>query len=169
MKSIPNNGVILMENAWCHNRQTQKVPNRSSNTIKTHEFLLEKDVFFYIGYNKEQLVHLILKIHMFMTTYLIRWDKLFNVVPHCVFNPKEHMWHQVKSHVRVENVSLIYCLNTGNIQCSILLVSKIIILLNTFLKILKCIIFKNEKIYTRKALRQQNCPKNRFTIYSILI
>lgn len=111
LKNIPDKSVIVMDNASYHSRQLQKAPNLSSRKTEIQEYLLQNDIYFEYSYKKGQLLD-VLKSYDIKKQYVC--DSLAEQLGHtvlrlppyhCIFNPIEHLWHQVKSKIRTENVT----------------------------------------------------------------
>lgn len=111
LKNIPNNSVIVMDNASYHSRLLRKAPASSSSKIEIQEYLLQNDIYFEFTYKKAQLLE-VLKSYAIKKQYVCdnlaeqAGHNVLRLPPyHCMFNPIEHLWHQVKSKVRAENVT----------------------------------------------------------------
>lgn len=111
LKNIPDHSVIVMDNASYHSRLLQKAPNSSSRKTEIQEYLLQNDIYFEPDYKKEQLLE-VLKSYAIKKQYACdslaeeQGHTVLRLPPyHCIFNPIEHLWHQVKSKVRAENVT----------------------------------------------------------------
>lgn len=111
LKNIPNNSVIIMDNASYHSRLLYRAPNRSSTKTEIQEYLLKNYIYFEFSYKKEQLLEVLNTLNIkkqYVCDNLAEQmgHTVLRLPPyHCIFNPIEHMWHQVKSKVRAENVS----------------------------------------------------------------
>lgn len=111
LPNIPANSIIVMDNAKYHSRECNKVPSGSSSKQEIKEFLYDKDIYFEEHYTKKQLLE-VLKSYNFEKTYIcdnmaeLKGHKVLRLPPyHCILNPIEQVWHQVKSGVRVANTS----------------------------------------------------------------
>lgn len=111
LKNIPENSVIVMDNASYHSRLLHKTPNSSSTKTEIQEYLLQNDIYFESSYKKGQLLE-VLNSYGIKKQYVCdslaeqMGHTVLRLPPyHCIFNPIEHLWHQVKSNVRAENVT----------------------------------------------------------------
>lgn len=109
--NLPQNSVIVMDNASYHSRQLHKSPSANNTKIEIQNYLLENDIYFEESYLKNELLE-VLKSFSIKKVYVC--DALAEEMGHtvlrlppyyCLFNPIEHMWHQLKSNVRSQNVS----------------------------------------------------------------
>jgi transposase len=109
--NLPQNSVIVMDNASYHSRQLHKSPSANNTKIEIQNYLLENDIYFEESYLKNELLE-VLKSFSIKKVYVC--DALAEDMGHtvlrlppyyCLFNPIEHMWHQLKSNVRSQNVS----------------------------------------------------------------
>jgi transposase len=111
LKNIPNNSVIVMDNASYHSRLLHKAPASSSSKTEIQEYLLENDIYFEFSYKKAQLLE-VLNSYAIKKQYVCdnlaeqAGHTVLRLPPyHCMFNPIEHLWNQVKSKIRAENVT----------------------------------------------------------------
>lgn len=120
LKNIPQNSVIIMDNASYHSRQEKIIPNTSSTKVEIQNFMIDNDIYFEETYTKGELLE-VLKAFKINKEYVC--DKLaaenghtvLRLPPYyCVFNPIELIWHQLKSNVRRSNTSP--TLNTSVIE-----------------------------------------------------
>jgi transposase len=111
LKNIPKNSVIVMDNASYHSRQVVKLPSSNSTKAEIKNFMLDNNIYFEETYTKRDLLE-VLKAFKINKEYVC--DKLamenghtvLRLPPYyCVFNPIEHIWHQLKSNVRRNNTS----------------------------------------------------------------
>lgn len=107
---LHRNSVIVLDNASYHSRQIQKVPNTSSTKATIQKFLLEHDLFYEDNYTKGQLLE-VLRTGDFKKQYHIdeqaktRGLTVLRLPPyHCIFNPIELIWGQLKKKIRRRNV-----------------------------------------------------------------
>lgn len=109
--NIPPNSVIVMDNASYHSRQLNKHPCSKDTKMAIQEFMYQNDIYFHESYTKRELLDVfkILKIEKeyYCDSYAkSKGHTVLRLPPyHCIFNPIEHIWHQLKSAVRRNNVS----------------------------------------------------------------
>lgn len=108
---LSENSVIVLDNAPYHSRLQKKIPNSSSNKETIQEFLYESNIFFENSYTKKQLLECI-KSFEFSKEYVVdtiarkhNHDVLRLPPYHCIFNPIELIWAQLKENVRRKNKS----------------------------------------------------------------
>ncbi|KAJ8912841.1 hypothetical protein NQ315_007973 [Exocentrus adspersus] len=102
--NIPKNSIIVMDNVTYHSCLLNKVPNATNTKAEIQEYMIANDIYFEYSYKKrafnikneyvcyrmaEEMGHTVLRLPPY----------------YCIFNPIEHLWHQVKSRVRSENIS----------------------------------------------------------------
>ncbi|XP_072389494.1 uncharacterized protein [Diabrotica undecimpunctata] len=111
LPNVKTNSVIVMDNASYHSRLYTKIPNTSSKKGDIIEFMENKGMATPSKCTKKELLQLI-KQQNFQKEYVI--DKLFErhghmvlrLPPyHCVFNPIEMIWADVKKELRKMNQS----------------------------------------------------------------
>lgn len=111
LPNIPQNSVIVMDNASYHSRQLHKAPSSNNTKLEIQNYMAANDIYFEESYKKSDLLE-VLKTFCIKKVYVC--DTLAEEIGHtvlrlppyyCIFNPIEHMWHQLKSLVRSENIS----------------------------------------------------------------
>lgn len=111
LKNIPENSVIVMDNASYHSRQAKIIPNSNNTKAEIQNFMIENDLYFEEIYKKRELLE-VLKAFKINKEY--ECDKLaaenghtvLRLPPYyCIFNPIELIWHQLKSNIRRNNSS----------------------------------------------------------------
>jgi len=111
LKNIPENSVIVMDNASYHSRQAKIIPNSNNTKAEIQNFMIENDLYFEETYKKRELLE-VLKAFKINKEY--ECDKLaaenghtvLRLPPYyCIFNPIELIWHQLKSNIRRNNIS----------------------------------------------------------------
>ncbi|MGH9701240.1 MAG: transposase [Candidatus Acidiferrales bacterium] len=111
LSNIPDNSIIVMDNASYHSRVLNKIPNAANTKSEIQEYMLENDIYFEFTYRKSDLLR-VLKDYNLKKEYVCdsmaekKGHTVLRLPPYyCVFNPIELIWHQVKSRVRAQNVS----------------------------------------------------------------
>ncbi|CAH1368074.1 unnamed protein product, partial [Tenebrio molitor] len=84
LPNLPANSVIVMDNASYHSVQKFKIPNTGSRKIEIMEFLEKNDLYFEETTNWG---HEVLRLPPY----------------HCIFNPIEMIWAQLKANLRRNN------------------------------------------------------------------
>ena len=114
IKLLPNiqpNSVIVMDNASYHSRRLNKVPCSNDTKRTIQEFMLENNIYFEDNYSKQMLLDTLKSFPINKEYYC---DSLANEMGHtvlrlppyyCMFNPIEHIWHELKASVRRNNAS----------------------------------------------------------------
>jgi hypothetical protein len=96
------NGVIVLDNASYHSRQSDKIPNTGSLKIEIQDFLMKHDLYYEDGYTKKQLLE-VLRTKSFEKHDVV--DQLAQKYGHtvlrlppyfCILNPIELIWGQLK-------------------------------------------------------------------------
>ena len=109
---LPNNAVIVMDNAKYHSRELDKPPTTSSTKKVMQDWLREKGIHFEEKMTKRMLYEKIKQHKPTEKTYAV--DKMasdagFTVLRlppyHCELNPIEMVWAQVKHFVKDKNTS----------------------------------------------------------------
>jgi transposase len=105
LPNSPENSVIIIDNASYHSVQKFKIPNTGSREIEIMEFW-EKN---YENYTKKGLLE-VLKTKTFAKQYEAdkeapNWGHVVLRLPpyHCIFNPIEMIWAQLKGNLRRNN------------------------------------------------------------------
>lgn len=108
---LSTNSVIVFDNAPYHSRLLKKIPNSSSTKGTIQEFLYENNIFFEDSYTKKQLLDC-MKSFAFSKEYAVdtiarnnNHDVLRLPPYHCIFNPIELVWAQLKENIRRKNKS----------------------------------------------------------------
>lgn len=115
LPNIPQNSVIVMDNASYHSRQLKKTPCSNSTKATIQDFMLENDIYFDFSYNKKELLQIlkamdIKKAYVCDTMAAESGHTVLRLPPYyCVLNPIEQMWHQLKSNIRRKNLSPTLC------------------------------------------------------------
>ncbi|XP_043201307.1 uncharacterized protein LOC122370105 [Amphibalanus amphitrite] len=111
IKQLQPNSVIVMDNASYHSRQLDKPPTAASKKEDLKAWLFHNDVPFEEDMLKVELLELVKK-HQGKPTYAVddmaerSGHKVVRLAPyHCVLNPIELIWAQVKGYVRKHNKS----------------------------------------------------------------
>ncbi|KAJ8912260.1 hypothetical protein NQ315_008851 [Exocentrus adspersus] len=108
--NIPKNSIIVMDNATYHSRLLNKVPNATNTKAEIQEYMLANDIYFEYSYKKRQLLQVLGTFNIKKEYVCDRKAEemghtVLRLPPYyCIFNPIEHIWHQVKSRVRSENI-----------------------------------------------------------------
>lgn len=111
LPNVPKNSVIVMDNASYHSRQINKVPNSNNTKLEIQNYMLKNYIYFENTYKKCDLLGILktfnIKKECVCDTIATDMGHTVLRLPpyYCIFNPIEHMWHQVKSNVRTENTS----------------------------------------------------------------
>lgn len=105
------NSVIVLDNAPYHSRLENKIPNSSSTKETIQQFLIANNIYFEDFYTKKQLLEC-MKSFEFSKEYAVdtiaqKYNHIVLRLPpyHCIFNPIELIWAQVKGNIRKGNNS----------------------------------------------------------------
>lgn len=105
------NSIIVMDNASYNSVQLNKVPNAESNAKTIKEFLIKEDMYFEDSYTKKELLE-VLGTKTFTKKYKIDTlaseygHTILRLPPsHCIFNPFEIIWGQLKERIRCRNTA----------------------------------------------------------------
>lgn len=112
LPSIPENSVIVLDNASYHSRRREKIPCTSSTKKTMQEWLTSKLIVFDEGMVKAELMQII-NLHKPSTvSYVVdemakEQNKVVLRLPpyHCELNPIELIWAQVKGDVARNNTT----------------------------------------------------------------
>lgn len=111
LPKLPPNSVIVLDNASYHSRLSEKIPTTSSNKTEIKGFLSKHDLFFEETYSKKELLE-VLHTKNFDKQYVIddmsekNGHTVLRLPPyHCIFNPIELIWGQLKEKIRRHNTS----------------------------------------------------------------
>lgn len=109
LPKLPPQSIIVMDNAKYHSAQMKTIPNSNSNKATIMDFLHEHDLYYEETYTKKQLLE-VLRTRTYDKEYVIdneaikHGHEVVRLPPyHCVFNPIELIWGQLKSHIRRRN------------------------------------------------------------------
>ncbi|KAJ3655779.1 hypothetical protein Zmor_014892 [Zophobas morio] len=121
LANLPSNSAIVLDNASYHSVQLKKIPNTSSKKGEIQNFLTEHGLYFEENYTKAQLLE-VLHTRKFEKQYKIDAmprDRGFRVIRlppyHCIFNPIELIWSQMKNNIRRNNTAPKFSSATINI------------------------------------------------------
>lgn len=108
---LPPNSVIVLDNASYHSRLFEKIPTTASNKTEIKEFLLSRNLFYEDSYSKKDLLE-VLHTQTFEKCYFIdelalkNGHSVLRLPPyHCIFNPIELIWGQLKNQIRRKNTN----------------------------------------------------------------
>lgn len=109
---LPPGSVIVLDNASYHSRLKDKVPTSANNKEEIKDFLTKQELYFEDFYTKKQLLE-VLKTKTFPKSYVIEHlaekfgHTILRLPPyHCIFNPIELIWAQLKQKIRKNNKNL---------------------------------------------------------------
>lgn len=112
LNKLPNNAVIVMDNASYHSRKSEKIPTSSYRKNKMQEWLQSKQIKFDSDMVWPELLHLINlhkdKYNTYVTDEMAKKDsKIVLRLPpyHCELNPIELIWAKIKNEVASKNKS----------------------------------------------------------------
>lgn len=111
LPNIPENSVIVMDNASYHSRQLYKIPTKSSTKTEIQEFLYQNDIYFEESYSKNELLEVaqtkvVKKVYVCDSMAEKFGHTVLRLPPYyCVLNPIELIWGQLKTSIRRQNVS----------------------------------------------------------------
>ncbi|KAH0813036.1 hypothetical protein GEV33_009755 [Tenebrio molitor] len=98
-----------MDNASYHSVQAEKISNSNSRKMEIMEFLEKNDLYYEENYTKKQLLE-VLKTKHFEKRYEADTEaaragyEVLRLPPyHCMFNPTEMIWAQLKNNLRRNN------------------------------------------------------------------
>lgn len=87
----------------------EKIPNSSNTKVEIMNFLYDNDMYFEESYKKEELLE-VLRTRNFEKKYVIdelakkHGHKILRLPPyHCIFNPSEMIWSELKANIRRNN------------------------------------------------------------------
>ena len=107
--NIPDNSVIVMDNASYHSRQKNKAPTTSSKKGEIQAWLEDNSISYREDMLKVELLELV-RNHAPQKSYYIdelakeRGHEVLRLAPYsCDLNPIEMIWAQVKTYVRRRN------------------------------------------------------------------
>lgn len=109
LPSLPKGSVIVMDNAPYHSRQENKVPTKCSDKKTIQAFLEGNDLYYEDHYTKKQLVE-VMNTKEYLKHYYVdnrakeAGHTVLRLPPyHCIFNPIELIWAQLKNIIRRTN------------------------------------------------------------------
>lgn len=109
LPNLPESSVIVMDNAPYHSRQQNKVPTKSNNKKDIKEFLEANNVYYEEHYTKKQLLE-VMNTKEYLKDYYVdnrakeAGHTILRLPPyHCIFNPIELIWAQLKNTIRRTN------------------------------------------------------------------
>lgn len=111
LPNLQENSVIVMDNASYHSRLLNKVPNNSNTKLEIQDYMLENDIYFEFNYKKVDLLKVLSDFHIEKEYVCDNMAKsmghtVLRLPPYyCIFNPIEHIWRQLKSEVRTQNIT----------------------------------------------------------------
>lgn len=112
LHKLPDNAVIVMDNASYHSRRSEKIPTQSSKKKEMQEWLASKNIEYSENMVRSELLTLIKsnkeKYVQYVTDELARKaNKTVLRLPpyHCELNPIELIWAQIKNEVASNNVT----------------------------------------------------------------
>lgn len=113
--NLPNDAVVVLDNAAYHNTSSEKIPTSNSNKLDMQTWLNAKNIHFEPSYKKPELYDLIIKNKENFRKYKV--DELlkehgFAVLRlppyHPDLNPIENIWGIVKNDVASRNINQNY-------------------------------------------------------------
>lgn len=111
LPKLPPHSVIVMDNASYHSEQLDKVPNTGSGKSVIQDFLMKNNLYFEDHYTKKQLLE-VLRTRVFPKKYKVdvlaanSGHDILRLPPyHCIFNPIEMIWGQLKQRIRRVNTN----------------------------------------------------------------
>lgn len=110
LQKLPDNAVIVMDNASYHSRKCERIPTTSSRKKDMQEWLRLKHIEFDADMVRPELLHLI-RLHkeqynLYVTDEMAKKNnKIVIRLPpyHCELNPIELIWAQIKNEVASKN------------------------------------------------------------------
>jgi hypothetical protein len=103
LKTLPNNAVIVLDNASYHSRKVEKIPTTSGRKGDIQNWLASKNIAFQAVMLKAELLVLVKRKHKF-ESYVVdelaaqEGKTVLRLPPyHCEFNPIELIWAQIKN------------------------------------------------------------------------
>ena len=110
LQLLPDNAVIVMDNASYHSRKVEKIPTTSSKKKDMQDWLSSKNIDFNVHMVRSELLQLI-NLHkeqynLYVTDEMARRNNkvVLRLPPyHCELNPIELIWAQIKNKVAKEN------------------------------------------------------------------
>lgn len=110
LQLLPDNAVIVMDNASYHSRKLEKIPTTSSKKKDMQEWLLSKNIEFDVDMVRSELLQLIHlhkeQYNLYVTDEMARSNnKIVMRLPpyHCELNRIELIWAQIKITVASKN------------------------------------------------------------------
>lgn len=110
LNRIPENSVIVMDNAPYHSRKQEKIPTSCSRKSDMQEWLQSKQIDFDADMVRSELLHLIQlhrdKYNTYVTDEMaVSSNKIVLRLPpyHCELNPIEMIWAKIKNEVASKN------------------------------------------------------------------
>lgn len=115
VSKLPDNAVIVMDNASYHSRRSEKIPTSSSRKKEMQDWLRSKNIGFHEDLVRVELLKLIQAhkaIYMKYVTDEIAKNNNKTVLRlppyHCELNPIELVWAQIKNEVAAKNTTFKY-------------------------------------------------------------
>lgn len=110
LKKLPDNSVIVMDNASYHSRKKEKIPTSSSRKADMQEWLLQKAIPFDPSMVRLELLEIINRHRENHNIHVVdemakQSNKIVLRLPpyHCDLNPIELVWAQIKNEVASKN------------------------------------------------------------------
>lgn len=113
LPNIPENSVIVMDNASYHSRQLEKIPRKGTRKAEIIDFLVKRGISYPEKSTVKQLLEIVSKNeNLFKKVYAV--DEMAQKAGHevcrlppyyCIFNPIELMWSYLKKTIRRENIT----------------------------------------------------------------
>lgn len=112
LPNIPQNTVVVMDNAPYHSVQTNKAPSKYAKKAEMINWLTQNNISHFAGMKKYELAELIERHKAPEKTYKIdeiiksRGYNVLRLPPYmCDLNPIEFIWAQIKRKIREKNIS----------------------------------------------------------------
>ncbi|KAJ8915262.1 hypothetical protein NQ315_014769 [Exocentrus adspersus] len=110
LRKLPDNAVIVMDNASYHSRKVESIPTTSTRKSDMKAWLQSKNIGYEENMVRSQLLHLIRqnkhKYNLYITDEMAKKENkvVLRLPPyHCELNPIEMIWAQVKNEVAGKN------------------------------------------------------------------
>lgn len=109
---LPENAIIVMDNASYHSRKLETIPTATTKKEKIFQWLMAKNIAFEKDMLKRELLKIVKEHKHIYDLYVIdemakqKNKKVLRLPPyHCELNPIELIWAQVKGYVASKNTS----------------------------------------------------------------
>lgn len=112
LPNLPEHSVIVIDNAPYHSRKLEKIPNMSWKKHEIVQWLDAKNITIAEGLLKRDLVQIVSQEKQKYDKYALDYETvkrkhtILRLPPyHCVLNPIEMVWAQVKGYIRRHNTT----------------------------------------------------------------